>query len=350
MRIIFESGEFNLGDADSLLPPGSQALETIALINSWNQGANTFTINTSGTTGEYKSIVLTREQMIWSAEQTAKACGLRTDEKEYCSLPIDKVGGMMQIIRSVIFDRELKVVTPIADPMSKLDDDHDYSLTSLTPYQFYHISQDENSLDKLARFKAILIGGGPIAVELEEKIRSFEKWVDSSFYHTYGMTETASHIALRKIKYEGGSERFKAFAGVIITQDKDHCMHIAIPQLGVQLPTHDIIDQNSKGFSFVGRIDNIINSGGLKIIPEPIERELALAIMKKGLRIPLYLKGIDDEALGQKCVLVIEAKSKNHIPLLHEILESHVEAYQRPKDIHVISQFKYTKTNKLIRA
>lgn len=349
MRLFFENGEFALDQEGAVVPPNSQALETIAQIRSWNKGTETFTINTSGTTGKYQSIVLDRKQMIWSAETTAKACMLGDDEREFCCLPISKVGGLMQVIRSVIFGRDLKVVDPVADPMKKLEYNHDFTLTSLTPYQFYHISLDEISLDKLARFKVVLIGGGPISVDLEEKIRAFQKWVDTEFYHTYGMTETASHIALRKILYDGGSNRFEAFEGVKITKDAEMCMIIEVPELRIRLQTHDMIDINNRGFKFIGRKDNIINSGGLKIIPEPIEREIELALMEKGLKIPLYIKGIEDEALGQKCVLVIRSQDQKHIGLLKNILETHVELYQRPKDIHMLSQFKYTKTNKLIR-
>lgn len=349
MRLFFEREEFDLENPDANIPKGSQALETVGIIRSWQNGTETYTINTSGTTGEYKSIILPRRLLEWSARQTALACRLRKKEREYCGLPINKIGGMMQIIRSVIFDRDLQVVDPTADPMSKLDDKHPYTLTSLTPYQFFHISQNEDSLNKLARFNVVLLGGGPIEDELENKICDFEKWVPTKFYHTYGMTETASHVALRRIGHETKSNRFKPLPGVIIEQDNDYCMRILIPDLRMIIQTHDIIDLTRKGFSFVGRKDNIINSGGLKIIPEQLESSLTKALNKQGIQIPFYFKGEPDEALGQKCVLVMLEKDRPHLNTLKQLIEHSIEPYQRPKSVSFRPDFKYTKTNKLIR-
>jgi len=348
MRLFFESGEYDL-ETQGEIPLGSQALETIGIVRSWESQTQVYTINTSGTTGEYKSIELDRDLMEWSARQTAAACRLGADEKEFCCLPINKVGGMMQIIRALVFDRPLFVVDPLADPMIKLDSDHDYTLTSLTPYQFYHIFQSDESLNKLSKFKVVLIGGGPVSVDLEEKIKSFEKWVETRFYHTYGMTETASHIALRPIENQDPENSFHALPGVKISKAEDDCLIIDIPQLERSIETHDMIQLNRHGFSFIGRKDNIINSGGLKIIPERIERNLEKALFQMGLNIPLYLRGDPDEALGQKCVLVIEEKNKSHSDVLQKLIRETIESYQRPKEIRYLKHFKYTRTNKIIR-
>jgi o-succinylbenzoate---CoA ligase len=349
MKLFFEAGEFLLNEADKTAIESKRDQETLELIERWEKGTEEFEINTSGTTGVFKRIVLSRAHMEWSAKQTSQACKLGANEKEFCCLPLDKVGGFMQVIRSVIYNRDLKVVSPVADPMIHLEKNHDFTLTSLTPYQFFHINKSENSLEKLSNFKVILIGGGPISQDLEDKITSFSKWVDTTFYHTYGMTETCSHIALRKIEPSNGNHRFKSFEGVVNKQDYEQCLLISIPELNIEIQTHDIVDLNSEGFQFIGRKDNIINSGGLKIIPEQLERTLEIELLKQGLKIPLYIKGIKDEALGQKCIVVIEAKDQKYKGTISKLLDLYFTSYERPKEIQVIKKFKYTRTNKLIR-
>jgi o-succinylbenzoate---CoA ligase len=349
MRLFFENGEHLFEQNKGVIHSGSLAELTLKLISDWQKEIQSLEIKTSGTTGHFKHIKLSRKHILWSAEHTSEACNLGQYEKEYCCLPINKVGGLMQVLRAQIYDRDLKVVAPSADPMFHLEANHTFTLTSLTPYQIYHIFKNEESREKLACFKAVLVGGGPLPLDLEEKIKSLTNTSKTTFFHTYGMTETASHVALRQIGADSTQPWFQAFHGITIEQDKDACLVIKIAELDLEVQTHDIVEIGAAGFRFIGRKDNIINSGGLKIIPEPLEHVLEIALKNKGYTIPMYFLGVKDEALGQKCVLVVESKFESHKTMLIELLKEHIESYQRPKEIRFVQKIKYTKSNKIIR-
>ena len=170
--------------------------------------------------------------------------------------------------------------------------------------------------------------------ELEEKLLPLKTEV----YETYGMTETITHIAARKV----GEKVFTVLPNVKIAKDKRGCLIIDIPAVSENpIVTNDLIELIKKNqFTFLGRIDNVINSGGVKLIPEQIEAKLTDKINTR-----FFVTGIPDSVLGEKLILVIEGENKNFPSDFFDVLEK----YEKPKEIVFVPKFKENENGKLLR-
>jgi len=268
-------------------------------IKDWNSGQQEFTLRTSGSTGEPKSIVLEKRWMQWSASRTAEFMHPKDSDSLFCCLPLSRVGGLMMLVRSLEWQIPVEVVEPVANPLLK---NYQANMISVTPYQLFHIINDPVSFENLLRFREVLIGGGELSYHLSQIIRSLpEKTI---FRHSYGMTETYSHIALRTLNGHEESEWFTAFHDVKVTADEQQCAKIYTPFFKDGLPSKDIISLRPDGrFKVVGRIDFMINSGGVKLQAELIEQTISEHI---DTFTPFIISSIKDDALGEKLVLVCE--------------------------------------------
>ena len=194
--------------------------------------------------------------------------------------------------------------------------------------------QAENSLEKLHQFKKIIIGGAKVSDDLANKLKE----IKSDIYETYGMTETITHIAAKKI----GEEFFTILENASISKDNRNCLVIDVPSISDEiLITNDIVQiLNDKQFKWIGRYDNVINSGGIKLFPEQIEAKLASKISNR-----FFVIGQPDEVLGSKVVLVIEGDKFEIDANIYESLEK----FEKPKDVLFIPKFVETETNKINR-
>jgi len=258
-----------------------------------------FMLHTSGSTGQPKPILLTKNRLILSAELTYKALALQKG-KIYACLPLEKVGGFMQLVRSKVWNWDMQVVAPQSDPMEGLDAMHDCTFVSLVPFQLKTLLDKPASVQKLSRFQTVLIGGEGF----DASVIPFDLFPHTRFYQTYGMTETYSHIALRELDPQKQSERFYPLPTIKLSINPGNsALQIDSPFSEKILQTQDAaILFEDGGFELLGRLDFVINSGGLKLHPETIEKEIAQTRL---LAQDFAVVGIADLRLGQVPLLVV---------------------------------------------
>lgn len=257
----------------------------------WEQGVERFLLQTSGSTGAPKTIALERAKLIWSAEQTLTFLPSKP-KRMYLCLPTHKVGGFMQMVRACVWNIPLCIKTPKAKPV--LDMDVKEACISLTPHQLYHCLQSEKTVRALSQAHSILIGGGGIGFEVPDAI-------SRKLFHTYGMTETYSHIAYRRLD----SDYFYPLPTVDLDVNEESCLKIkCVLTDGEWLQTSDVVAFKNGGFKILGRNDHVINSGGLKLHPEEMEAEI-LAENPHAYH-SFFIGSIKDAVLGEKAVLVKE--------------------------------------------
>ena len=239
-------------------------------LSQWHDSRATVPVYTSGSTGKPKLMMAEKVRMEASARMTCKALGLKAGDKALVCLPMDYIAGKMMVVRSLVCDLQMISIAPKGHPMADDADDEEIDFAAPPPLQVCNSKGSE-------AIKIILIGVGAIDMEMEQKLQKFPNAVWSS----YGMTETLSHIALRKIN--GGGEDslwYHPLPGVEISLDADNCLVINAPAVCAEvLHTHDIaVVDNAEGnirFRIVGRIDNVVCSGGVKIQMEEVEQALA---------------------------------------------------------------------------
>lgn len=304
-------------------------------LNSWISDQDHIVVHTSGSTGTRKSIELSKKMMRHSAQITAQYFDLPQGSKTLLCLSPDYIAGMMMIVRSIENGWDLTVVEPNSSPLENSDGDYDFC--AMVPLQV------ENSLDqslaKLKQIGTLIIGG--TAVDSDQVTRLEQAGVTS--FATYGMTETATHIAVKKLS-PIPSDHFTVLPGYTITVDSRGCLCIEAPHLDNPVQTHDSIEFTSSGFRLLGRIDNVINSGGIKVFPEEVESKLAEIL--RG--ISFYISASQDLKLGQKVTLVIEGQEIQDRNILEEC-STKVDSFQKPRLLIFEPNFNRTETGKIVR-
>lgn len=309
--------------------------EAIELIKNWNKGLSQFHFETSGSTGKRKEISIRREILQYSANATLKELGLEKENlTSLIAINIRFIGGTMAIIRALVGQHNLEIISPSANPIGKTVFNQ-FDLVSMVPIQIQTIC-DEN-INLFNNISNVIIGGAPLSNKYLELLK---KTKHTAFYHSYGMTETASHFALKNIRTD---EYFKVIGDAKMNQNEDGCLEVCGTVTdGKWVKTTDlvqIIDKNH--FKWLGRIDNIINSGGVKVSPEEIERVLEKQISK-----PFFIAGIHDDRLGQKVVLVVESDTNINI---ESVDFANINYYAIPKTTIKLQHFIYTETGKINR-
>lgn len=301
----------------------------------WLSEAATVEVRTSGSTGVPKRIQLQKQQMQNSAEATATFFGLKEGTKALNCLPSGYISGKMMLARALTIGWELDCIPPSSTPLKFTSGSYDFC--AMVPLQA------QNSLESLQRVKTLIVGGAPISESLKMQLQN----KPTAVYETYGMTETVSHIALKRIENVPNKEsHFRVLEGVKVSQDKRGCLLIDAPQLTYeQVVTNDVVELFSDSeFSWLGRYDNIVNSGGIKLIPEQIEKAISGVVENR-----FFTIGLPDAELGQRLVLVVEGKvdKSGLISELKELKSLH--KHQIPKSIEVLSRFVETPTGKVNR-
>jgi len=244
----------------------------------------------------------------------------------------------MMLVRALTGGFNLITVEPNANPFSNLNQKIDF--TAVTPYQLFHSVESLKNL----QVKHIIVGGNSVSSRLEEIAQE----ISSLLYETYGMTETSSHIALRQFNGLGKSEYFTILKGVNIGQDKRNCLVINAPHLlEKEISTNDIVELiGTKTFRWLGRADNVINSGGVKIHPEQVEKKIEGSIQNQ-----FFISSLPDQLLDQKVVIVIESEQipEKEIASLQLIFEQKLHKFEVPKKIICLKNFSYSPSNKILR-
>ncbi|MCU0441138.1 MAG: AMP-binding protein [Bacteroidia bacterium] len=313
-----------------------------ALAQQWLNGAEAFAFHTSGSTGAPKPIILTRAQLEASANATIQVLGITSNDHIFHCIPTHFIGGAMLLIRGLIAECDITFVEPSTKPIELLPEQHSYTIASFTPMQLYPILHFAQAYEAaLGQFKTVLIGGAAIDDLLERKLADLPKVV---FYHTYGMTETASHIALRKIGLE---KMFHVLPGTEVRVNEEGCLCIKGDITAQQwIETNDLVRMaTDTSFEVMGRIDGVINSGGVKIFPTDIE--VALGDYLQLAPMHICALGLPDKELGQKLIVFIAGAKE--LEVNKQVLLKRLKGYQIPKAIYQVEQFPQTVTGKVNR-
>jgi O-succinylbenzoic acid--CoA ligase len=292
-------------------------------------------LKTSGSTGIPKNMEVKKSAMIFSAKQSSDYFQFLKNEKWLLCIPASFIGGQMILVRAMMNEVEVFAV----DPKIELHLENEYDFASMIPMQV------EKFIHSSHRIKKILVGGASIPLKLESELKKINH---TNFFASYGMTETVSHIALRKVNGEGNSEYFSGFKNILLGTDDRGCLTIYHKNYCENvLVTNDLVEFDSHSrFKVIGRADNIINSGGLKIIPEELERKISEIIPQR-----IMVIGVPDESTGEKPILLIEGEKFNPSTLL--ILQNHLaENFSKnisPKGVIFIERFTETANGKIDR-
>lgn len=300
----------------------------------WSREDAEIKVNSSGSTGKPKEILLQKSQLILSASKTNKYFNLNAGTKAFLCLSTETIAGRMMLVRAFVGDYEIRIEQASSNPLKDCEESFDFM--AIVPLQLATIL-DESS-EKLALVKSIIVGGAPVSNHLIAKLKTLKK----SIFQTFGMTETVSHIALRKIGFEE-SNYYEALQGVTFTAPKGN-LEIHYPELLPQpLLTTDFVRLiDSTHFEWIGRTDFIINSGGVKLNPEAIEQKLANLI-----DVPFFISSIPDELLGNKLTLVLESELDSSFK--KSDFEALLTKYEIPKMFVLIPTFERTSSGKINR-
>lgn len=306
--------------------------EIASFLLDWLYPKETLLVKTSGTTGNPKTISLDKEKMIQSAKATGEFFNLSEKTTALHCLPMQFIAGKMMLVRAMMLGWHLDVVTPNKAPLSQTSKTYDFA--AMVPYQLTH------SINQLNQIKTLIVGGGVVSENLQSQIQD----MDTKIYATYGMTETITHVAIKKLNHLEPNETpgYKALPNVTFTTDNRKCLIVKAPKIvEYELTTNDVVNLISETqFEWLGRFDNIINSGGIKISPEVLEQRLA-----KHLSVAFFIGALPDETLHEKVVLCIEGNSDD----LPKDIFDNWHPYEVPKHIYVLPKFIYTKTGKIHR-
>lgn len=316
--------------------------ETFSFIKDWLQETGSFKLHTSGSTGTPKEITLTRFQLEQSAKRTIQALDLNQHDTAFVCLDTKYIAGKMMLARALEADMNIVAVEPSSNPIQKLPDQQSIDFAAFVPMQLREMVKDARCVDKLNTMKAILVGGGVVHASLEQEIKK----LSCPVYATFGMTETVSHIALQRLNGKEASDRFNVLPGIEIATDERGCLIIYIPEFPEKIVTNDVVELlTPRSFRWVGRADNVINSGGFKISPEKVEKIIETILPGRSF----FITSVPDERLGQKLILVIEGNTLNAETSFLEELKQELHTYEVPKEIRYVLKFIRTETGKIKR-
>lgn len=308
-----------------------------SFLNDWLSDKSFVEVQTSGSTGKPKTIQLQKGHMKNSALATGVFFKLGEGIKALLCLSANYIAGKMMLVRAMTLGWDIYLVAPDSEPL-KSSEDLVFDFVAMVPLQV------EKSLQELSRVKQLIIGGAPVSKTLQAKISKLQ----TSCYATYGMTETITHIAVKQLNHFEKSEikaHFEILSNVKIALDDRGCLTIDAPKVADEVVvTNDLVKLHSAtSFEWLGRFDNIINSGGVKLFPEQIEDKLSNLITQR-----FFVIAQPDEQLGQKLILVIE--SREEIVFTKSDFEAiGLTRFEMPKAIYYTALFSETPTGKVQR-
>lgn len=312
------------------------------LIAEWQQDNPLMLVHTSGSTGMPKPMLVEKRCMETSARITCRFLGLQPGDTALLCLPLDYIAGKMMVVRALTCGLRLVEIPPCGSPLQHVSEPIDFA--AMVPLQVYNTLQNPEERERLHSIRHLLIGGGHIDTTLAEELANFPHHV----WSTYGMTETLSHIALRRLNGPERSEWYTPLEGVDISLNDDNCLVINAPAVhdGV-LVTHDIAEfapgTSSHApcrFRILGRKDNVICSGGIKIQIEEVERSLASL-----MRIPFIITKCSDPKYGEAVVMLTEGLTEDAERCCSLLLPRHWQ----PRYFFTIRKIPLTETGKPAR-
>jgi len=311
--------------------------ETRDFLEEWGNDSPTVTVKTSGSTGEPKLISLLKSDMVASARLTGERFQLHKGQSALLCLPVKYIAGKMMVIRAIVLGLDLISVTPSSNPLLSYNQKIDFA--AMTPMQVKTILNKND--EKLDLIDQLIIGGALVNNVLKARLQN----IKTRCYSTYGMTETITHIAVKTLNGKDKTDTFKALTNVTFELNKDDCLIVKTPHLSTSTTiTNDVVKLlDNQNFKWVGRFDNTINSGGVKIQPEALEIKITDLTNQKRF----FFSSIPDDLLGEKLILVIE--SNGVIPNFETSLNNVLDTFEMPKSIYYMDSFIETENGKVNR-
>ena len=324
-------------------------------LSEWNNDSDRVLVHTSGSTGKPKPMMVEKKRMLNSARITCDFLGLKPGDSALLCMSLDYIAGKMVVVRSIERHLHLISVSPSGHPLKDVNEE--ITFAAMVPMQVYNTLQVPEERERLSRIRHLIIGGGAIDAALEKELKSFPGNI--AIWSTYGMTETLSHIALRRINGDEPSEWYQPFDSVHISQTEEGCLVIDAPQVCAEtLVTNDIVEiepyiynkVEKLRFRIKGRKDNVICSGGIKIQIEEVE-----TLLKPHLEKPFMLAKKKDGKFGEIAVLLTEDEDIKKVEAtVRRLLSDESEKssdhkkykYWIPKEFRYVEHLPLTETGK----
>lgn len=299
----------------------------------------TLLVNTSGSTGTPKQIEVKKKHMHNSAMLTCSFFKIDASSNLLLCMPVSYIAGKMMLVRALVSGCNLWVIAPSSTPFKNFS--KAINFVALVPLQVYHSLEDDVQRARLASADRVLIGGAAIDAHIERDIDSFK----NEFYSSYGMTETVSHIALRRINGVLKTDWYTPLEQVELSKTENGALCIHAPLVSdALLVTNDVVDMKDDGsFRVLGRLDNVINSGGVKLFAERIEKKL-----EPLLKHPFVITATTDVRFGEVVTLLIASTHKEDIPTGNDFSKL-LSAYEIPKRIYLVPAIPQTENGKIKR-
>ena len=319
-----------------------------AFLAEWHNDSPTVLVHTSGSTGKPKPMLVEKRRMQASARITCRFLGLHEGDTALLCMPLDYIAGKMMVVRALTCGLQLVSVPPSSHPLatshlspfpSRID------FAAMVPLQVWNSLQVPEERHRLMHIRHLIIGGGAIDQALASQLADFPHQV----WSTYGMTETLSHIALRRLNGPEASDWYTPFDGVTLSLTDEGCLVISAPAVHEgPLVTNDIAELSApapasspRRFRILGRKDNVVCSGGIKIQIEEVER-----LLRPHLHVPYMITKAPDEKLGEQVVLLTESKTVGDVLALCRL---HLPKYWVPRRILSVDRLPLTETGKPAR-
>lgn len=316
-------------------------LQDITLfIQEWLGKSNTITVHTSGSTGQPKELKLSKEKVRISARATGRFFEFKPNQTILLNLSPNYIAGKLMIVRAIEHNMQLVIAPNKANPLLDLPDDLKVDFGAFVPYQLAAILTNPATKVKYERIDKAIIGGAPLSMELEQQVTQ----LNNVTYATFGMTETITHFALKNISCQDNF--YTCLDGFTIAKDERNCLVLKEnPITGKAIVTNDLIQfKNNKQFVWQGRIDHVVNSGGIKLSPELLEHKIARFLPHTRF----YLIGKPSKRFGEALVLYIESEPYPTEELQLKMQEV-LTKVELPKAIYFKTAFKETHTGKVKR-
>ncbi|WP_460677403.1 AMP-binding protein [Hymenobacter coalescens] len=323
----------------------------LAFCRQWLNGVQEFVLTTSGSTGPAQPITLRRSQLVASAQRTMNHLGLGVGQHMLVCLNCEFIGGLMMLVRAFEYGLHLTITEPVSDPFALLPPEAEFDFASFVPLQLRTVLAHGHA-PRLERLQAILIGGAAVDYSLTQLSGALQV----PLYHTYGMTETCSHIALRRLNGPEASAYYRVLPGLHVEQDARGCLAVRGDVTNQELiQTNDLVrfdEHDHHRFEWLGRVDFVINSGGVKVAAEKVEQVLEVALAELGhAGRRAFVTGQPDERLGQQVTAIVEGAplSAADWDAVLALLRERLGRYELPRAVHYADQFGQTASGKLDR-
>ncbi|NCB08568.1 MAG: acyl-CoA synthetase [Bacteroidia bacterium] len=352
-HIILNGGKTSVAEFLEISPKS----ELKNFLSEWYSKESFIEVKTSGSTGVPKNIRLEKEFVAASAQRTIQFFQLKEGDRVLHCLPEKYIAGKLMVVRALLGNLDLFLAEPETD-FSFLQTEK-FRFSAMVPAQVSKILNSEPSPGNwFHNLEQLLIGGSAIPFEIEKQLQN----VSTACYSSYAMTETATHIALRKLNGSEKSEFYHCFEDIRVQLSEKGCLQIFMPGLKEHpLQTNDLAElKDKKTFRILGRNDNVIISGGIKYSPEQIEKKL-----EPFIEIPFLISSLPHESLGEQLVLVLESlpltppkegrlglpqvskiENTKIVNQMKNICQQRLTKYEQPRQILFIQHFPETENHK----